>query len=73
MSKVVNQADQYSNAGSAEARLRPRISTDTVRANGPRMGAEAGVRATTGGRTLAAKGNMERLRRVGLPDRFIKD
>lgn len=63
----------YPDHGSGEARLRPSISTDTVRANGPRMGAEAGVRATSGGRTLYAKGNMERLRRVGLPDRFIKD
>lgn len=63
----------YPNHGSGEARLRPSISTNTVRANGPRMGSEAGVRATTGGRTLYAKGNMERLRRVGLPDRLIKD
>ena len=72
MSKTINQADQYSNKGSGESRLRPRMSTDTVRANGPRMGSEAGVRATTGGRTLMADGDMARRRRIGLPERFLK-
>lgn len=57
--------------GSADPRFCPRISTDTVRANGPRLG-EPGVHQTDtrpGPRLSSARFQ----RAAGLPDRFIKD
>jgi hypothetical protein len=69
MSKVVNQADQYSNQGSTESRLAPRINADTVRAHGPRLGMP-GVHNTNGARQGPMPRNMEYRRRANLAPKF---
>lgn len=61
----------YPNRGSAESRFCPRISTDSVRANGPRMGDPA-VHQTSN-RSGPQAGAAAARRRAGLPKRLIKD